>query len=264
VRADEDLLWAIRGAGGNFGIVTALELEAYEVGDVVFSSMAFDARDTAGVLERWGALVEASPRELTSFLNLFSQRGVPIAQLYSVYAGDDTQTAIDALTPLLETGPLLDQAAQLIPYPAVVAPAHNLHVGQSETVVHSALLDHITPEAAAILASDRAGMIQIRAAGGAVNDVDPLATAYAHRTQNFAVSGAASVFRRDRLDAVWEQLRPHYSGIYLSFETDTDRLEDAFPPETLERLRRLKGIYDPDNVFDQNFAIPPEREPAAV
>ncbi len=63
VRADRDhhpdLFWALRGAGGNFGIVTALELDAYPVGDVVFSRMVFAA--DAGLLERWGALVEECP-----------------------------------------------------------------------------------------------------------------------------------------------------------------------------------------------------------
>ncbi len=114
VRADAhdnaDLFWAVRGAGGNFGILTAVELAAYPVGDVVFSTMAFDAADTAGLLERWGATVEAAPRELTSFLNVVAQRGVTYAQLYSVYAGDDTAAAVTALTPLMEVGPLLDRA----------------------------------------------------------------------------------------------------------------------------------------------------------
>ena len=75
VRADDDLLWAVRGAGGNFGIVTAFELDAYPVGDVVFSTMAFDAATTAALLERWGAIVEAAPRELTSFLSLAAAAG---------------------------------------------------------------------------------------------------------------------------------------------------------------------------------------------
>jgi FAD/FMN-containing dehydrogenase len=68
VRADAehhpDLLWAVRGAGGNFGIVTAVELEAYEVGDVVLSTMTLEAGPE--LLERWGAALEAAPRELTS------------------------------------------------------------------------------------------------------------------------------------------------------------------------------------------------------
>ena len=79
VRADADenpdLLWALRGAGGNFGIVTAFELDAYPVGNVVLAQMVYDASDTAALLERWGKLVEAAPRELTSFLYAFAGRG---------------------------------------------------------------------------------------------------------------------------------------------------------------------------------------------
>jgi hypothetical protein len=59
--------------------------------------------------------------------------------------------------------------------------------------------------------------------------------------------------------------RPHLDGLYLSFETDTrpERLHDAFPDETLARLRPLKARYDPDNVFNQNFPIDSAR-PNAV
>ena len=96
-----------------------------------------------------------------------------------------------------------------------------------------------------------APMLQIRSVGGAVNDVDPGATAYAHRTQNFALS---AVGRDLRWDA---EVYPHTNGLYTSFDSDRrpERLHDAFPGETLERLRRLKAHYDPDNVFNQNFPI---------
>jgi FAD/FMN-containing dehydrogenase len=58
---------------------------------------------------------------------------------------------------------------------------------------------------------------------------------------------------------------PHVDGLYLSFDTDRrpERLHEAFPGETLDRLRRLKAQYDPDNVFDQNFAIPVDGPPIA-
>jgi FAD/FMN-containing dehydrogenase len=123
-----DLFWALRGAGGNFGIVTAFELDAYRVSDVVFAQMLYDATDATGLLERWGKLVEASPRELTSFLYLSAgQRGsAPVAQALTVWAGTDTGTgtdaAVGALTPLLSVAPVLRQQAQLIPYAAIVAP----------------------------------------------------------------------------------------------------------------------------------------------
>ncbi len=98
-------------------------------------------------------------------------------------------------------------------------------------------------------------MVQLRSVGGAVNDMDPRATAYAHRTQNFALGAAGT----RRVDRVWDDLSPHLRGLYLSFETDQrpERLSEAFPGETLLRLRRPKARYDPDNVFNQNFPISP-------
>ncbi len=246
VRADDDLLWAVRGAGGNFGIVTALELDTYPLRAVVFSTMAF--RGDASLLERWGALIEASPRELTSFLMM----GRGQVQLYNVFASDDTAAAIDALTPLLEIGPLLDQSAQLVPYAAIVAPHGGVHTGGYEPLIRSGLLDHITPAAAEAMVALDSPFLQIRSVGGAINDIDPMATAYAHRTQNFSV---AAVGARD-WDAVMGGLT---NGLYLSFDTDQrpERLLEAFPEPTLTRLRELKALHDPSNVFNQNFPIAP-------
>lgn len=263
VQADDDLLWALRGAGGNFGIVTEFQLDAYPVGNVVFSTMAFDARDTAQALTRWGYRIEHSPRELTSFLNLAVQQGVPIIQLYSVFAGDDTEAAIEALTPLLDVAPVLDQSAQLVPYPAIVAPQGGLHVGGSDYAVRAGLAEHLDEATAAgiaaLMETGESSWLQIRAVGGAVNDLPADATAYAHRTQNFSVN---AVGRRsiERLSDVWdEHVYPHMNGLYLSFDTDPrqDRIHDAFPEPTFSRLRELKAKYDPDNVFRQNFAITP-------
>jgi FAD/FMN-containing dehydrogenase len=270
VRADAEqhpgLFWALRGAGGNFGIVIALELDAYPVGDVVFSRMVFEA--DAGMLERWAQRVEAAPRELTSFLTMVAGRdGADIAQLYTVYAGD-VEPAVEALTPLLDAGRLLDQQAHRIPYHAVVAPQGGLHTGSSRPpAMRSGLADHVTPELAAALVDllPSAPFIQLRAVGGAINDVDPAATAYAHRHQNFAVNAVSSTL--ERLNPQWDAgVAPHTSGLYLSFNTDPrpERLQEAFPGATLERLQGLKAVYDPDNVFDQNTPIPPKRPIAAA
>jgi hypothetical protein len=137
--------------------------------------------------------------------------------------------------------------------------------GSAEPAVRSGLLDHITPQSAqtmlALAQSGVAPLMQIRSVGGAVNDVDPLATAYAHRTQNFALSAVGA--GAERLNEQWDaDMAPHVDGLYLSFDTDQrpERLHDAFPGETLVRLRRLKALYDPDDVFNQNFPIPPSTE----
>ena len=270
VRADasenSDLLWALRGAGGNLGIVTAFELDAYPVSDVVFAQLLYDASDTAALLERWGKLVEAAPRELTSFLYLFAGRrgSPPAAQAITVWADSDTDAAVEALTPLLSVAPVLDQQAQLAPYAAIVAPHDATHYGgQADPLISNGLAVHLAPELneaiAAGLRSGAAPWIAIRAVGGAVNDVDPDATAYAHRHQNFNVSSVGGDPARFR--AHWDGLRQYLDGLYLSFETDQrpQRLHDAFPGGTLTRLRELKAAYDPENVFDQNFPISPRR-----
>ncbi|MEO3742668.1 LLM class flavin-dependent oxidoreductase [Plantactinospora sp. B5E13] len=269
LRVDErhhpDLFWAVRGAGGNVGVVTALELEAYEVGDVVHAQLVVDATDTAGLLHRWGRLVEQAPREITSFLSLFPNRrgNPPMAQVTLVYAGDDVEAAQSALSPFLEIGPVLDQQAQLVPYPAIVAPPGNQHRGQGLVDSHSGLLHHITPEAADVMATMiRSGdvmIMQFRSVGGAVNDVARDATAYPHREQNFSVLAATVPDRRRQLDKHWAELYPYLDGMYLSFEADTapERLLDAFPEPTLSRLRAVKATYDPDNVFNRNFPVPP-------
>jgi FAD/FMN-containing dehydrogenase len=274
VRADAaenpDLYWALRGAGANFGIVTAFELAAYPLGNVVVAQMVYDATETAALLERWAKLVEAAPRELTSFLYVSARRrgSPPVAQATTVWADDDTDAAVDALTPLLSAGPVLEQQAQLLPYAAVVAPQDGAHYGgQADPLFSNGFAVHLTPELtegiAAGLHTGAAFLVAIRAVGGAVNDVDPQATAFAHRHQNFNVSSVGA--NPERFRRHWDQVRPALDGLYLSFETDRrpERLHDAFPDETLTRLRELKARYDPENVFDQNFPVTPLRALAA-
>jgi FAD/FMN-containing dehydrogenase/alkanesulfonate monooxygenase SsuD/methylene tetrahydromethanopterin reductase-like flavin-dependent oxidoreductase (luciferase family) len=269
VRADRehhpDLFWAVRGAGGNFGVITAIELSAYEIGNVVFAQLVVDASDPATLLREWGALVETAPRELSSFLSLLPGRrgNAPTAQVTLIYASDDVDAAQEALSPFLGIGPILDQSAQIAPYPAIVAPPSNRHTGQGLKDTHSGLLTHLTSDAADVLAtmiqSGDIMVIQFRSVGAAVNDVPADETAYAHRHQNFSVLAATVPEKRRQLDKLWSELRRHLDGMYLSFEsgTEPELLLDAFPEPALTRLRALKAKYDPDNVFNRNFPIPP-------
>ncbi|GAA1018197.1 hypothetical protein Aple_034020 [Acrocarpospora pleiomorpha] len=259
-----DLFWAVRGAGANFGIVTSFEFEADEVGDVGFGQLVFDAGDTAGFLERWGAAVEAAPRDLTSFLIIGRPRpGQPvIAQVMAMVDSDDTDTIIDRIQPLADAGPLLDHAVQRLPYTAVMAAPPATHQAQGEPVTRSGLVGHITPEFAAaateLIMSGESYFFQIRSVGGAVADVAPDATAYAHRAANFQVVAFGP--SRTGLDRVWDAMHHHFTGLYINFETDLrpERLTDAYPTGTLRRLRDLKLRYDPANVFRDNFNVPPQ------
>ncbi|WP_426595821.1 LLM class flavin-dependent oxidoreductase [Cellulomonas sp. McL0617] len=262
---EPDLLWAVRGAGANFGILTAVEIEAAHVGDVVYATIVYDASDTAAFIESWAALVEESPRELTSFLTMIPANGQnpPIGYAIIVWADDDTQSAILWLERFLDLAPVLQQQAQLVPYAAAVAPHHGEHTGGPDYAARGGLIEHVTPELAQLLGdlvmSGVSDMVQLRAVGGAVNDLDPMATAYAHRTQAFSLSASTRASRRAQIDVWWGRLAPHLDGVYLSFETNQspDRIAEAFPPETLARIARLKAVYDPGHVFDQNFGVAP-------
>jgi Luciferase-like monooxygenase/FAD binding domain/Berberine and berberine like len=269
VRADAkdnaDLFWAIRGAGGNFGIVTAFEFEVDEVSDIGFAQLVFDASDLAGFLESWGAVVEAAPRDLTSFVIIGQPRpGQPtIAQVMTAVNSNDPDTIISRLQPLADIAPLLQQQVSLTSYADLMANvADGSHDGQGEPLARSALVEHITPEfardAARFIESGSTFFFQIRAVGGAIQDVDPDDTAYANRSANFSVAAMGS--ERNNTSARWDTLlMPYASGLYLSFETDQrpERISDAFPPRTLARLRELKRRYDPTNVFRDNFNVTP-------
>jgi alkanesulfonate monooxygenase SsuD/methylene tetrahydromethanopterin reductase-like flavin-dependent oxidoreductase (luciferase family) len=263
-----DLFWAIRGAGANFGIVTSFEFEVDAVGNVGWAILVFDASDTAGFLERWGATIEATPRDLTSELIMGRPRaGQPvIAQVMAMVNAGEPETIIDRLQPLAAIAQLYDQQVVITTYDGVMANAQGTdYYGQGEPVGRSGLLEHITPgfaaDAARLISSGAAYFFQIRSVGGAVADVDPDATAYGYRAANFQVDAFGA--SRRRLDPLWEELREHFNGLYLSFESDRgiERLYDAFPPRTLERLRELKARYDPDNVFRDNFNIAPQAVP---
>ncbi|MEV6781249.1 BBE domain-containing protein [Streptomyces sp. NPDC051098] len=127
------------------------------------------------------------------------------------------------------------------------------------------MLDHVTREAAEaieeMIKSGDVMIVQFRSMGGAVHDTPRDRMAWSHRTQNFSVLAASARSYETRLAAHWGKLYPLLNGMYLSFETDTDpaRLLDAFPEPALTRLRQLKAEWDPDEVFNRNFNIPPAR-----
>lgn len=265
--ADEnpELFWAVRGAGANFGVVTSFDFEVDEVGEVGWAQFVVGADDPAELLVRWGAAIEAAPRDLSGQLLMGRPRpGQPgVAQLMAVVDDDDPQTIIDQLTPVASVGPLYRQNVVLAPYAAVLATAADgYHQGQGEPVSRSGLIAHLTPEfaaaAAALIASGAIHWFQIRTVGGAVADVPADATAYGYRSANFSIVVMGS--SRRRVDPLWDALAEHFDGLYLSFETDPrpERINDAYPPRTLERLRELKRRYDPQNLFRDNFNIKAE------
>lgn len=269
VRASEqenqDLFWAVRGAGANFGIVTSFEFQVDKVGNVGWAQLILDASDIAGFLQKWGAVLENSPRDLTSFLILNPPRqGQPaVAYVMAVVNSDDPKTIRNRLQPIAEIAPMYRQQVEITPYASILTNAQGGdHNGQGEPASRSGSLDHITPEFAfAVSRLIQSGVVyffQIRSMGGAVSDVPVEATAFGSRSANFEVTAAGT--SPERLNDAWDSMHHYFSGLYLIFDTDQrpERLQDAFPSKTLERLRELKSRYDPENVFRDNFNIAPE------
>ncbi len=266
-----DLFWAIRGAGGNFGVVTAFEFEAYPVGKVVFATFVYDLTDPQGIA-KWAKTVTESSRDVTSFMIMVPARGgnPAIGQAMVVIDNEDISAAEKMLMPFLDVAPVLGSEARQMPYQALVAPSYGEHDGQGGMTVHGGLINEVTPELADqignILKARASGFVQLRAVGGAVNDMPADATAYAHRHQAFSLLATTSDGLAPRLEALMAPMKPALDGLYISFETGIGRdyLEAAFPGETLERLQRLKAEYDPAEMFNANFNVPPLAAVAAA
>jgi len=258
---NSDLFWGVRGAGANLGIVTSFEFEASETPIVAHATLAYRPGHTADFLEAWGETLESARREISAFLYLFGGAN-PFTQATVVFAGDDREAASAAITPFAALPGFAGQRAQLAPYATVPITTDAPHAGQQSAFTHAGLADHLSRELSRrldeLLAEGSTQMIQIRSAGGAINDVPQDATAYAHRHQNFSVTAIAPE-ESLRFDAAWEPVHQLMSGMYLSFESghDASRILEAFPHTTLERLRSLKRTWDPDWLFTQNFDVTP-------
>lgn len=261
--ADEnpDLFWAVRGAGANVGIVVSFEFEAKPTGNVAWVQLVFDASDTASLLQRYADATDSAPLDTTLFLVASTSRDAttPVARLYGVIDSDKTSEIIERLQPFLGIAPLLDQSVQLGPYAAVISNAADTsHDGKGEPGFRSGFLNELGPETAAVAAdlvqSGSTPWFQIRPVGGAIADVPEHETAYAHRRARYSVT---AVGRSASFDNLWKRLEEKFDGLYLSFESRTgpDIVAQAFPPATLERLRDLKEIHDPEGLFHDNFPV---------
>jgi FAD/FMN-containing dehydrogenase len=283
VGAEHELIWALRGAGANFGVVTRLDLRVYPVGpDVLAGVLVFPAERAADVLSMYGEAIKRAPRELTTIVNLrhapplawmpVEWHGRPVVMIAACWCGppDVGERALSALRAL---GPVVDTVG-VKPYVEHqrlfdLAVPHGLqyywrsdYVAALDDSVVNTLLAH-----AWTMASPRSYTI-IFQLGGALADVDQTTAAFAGRT-GFAVNingvwnepGAANDdttwVRRE-----WNALHPSSTGVYVNFLDDESptRVAAAYGAAG-PRLADLKRRYDPDNVFHHNHNILPAASP---
>lgn len=258
---DADLFWAIRGAGANMGVVTHFDFEAIEVGPIGHARLIYDASDLEELFTVWGRVVTESPRDTTAFLTVAPQRGGRFIAIAAIVVDQsDPDTVLSRLQPFAQVAPILDQSAQITTYAQVIAGADDgPQQGQGSPVTRSGLFRDLSTDvvtaAAALVRSGQTYFFQIRALGGAASDVDADETAFAHREAQFSL--AAFGTEADRLALMWEPLGSHSLGLYTSFEASDRpaRIEEAFPPRVLARLRSIKQRVDPQHRFRDNFPV---------
>jgi FAD/FMN-containing dehydrogenase len=276
----EDLFWAIRGGGGNFGVVTRFDYRLHPVDLVTGGMLALPA--TPETLAGLVTEVDAAPEELSVIANVLLAPplpfvpaelvGTPLLLALLVHAGplDDAERAVAPLRALAT--PVADFVrampfSEMFPAEAQdVPPRAALHTFFSDSLDQAAageLLDRLRTSTAQLPAA------QIRVLGGAVARVPTGATAYAHRQRMLMVNVAAVYAspEEDSVHSAWAEdaaaaLRRGADAAYVNFLGDegAERVRAAYPGTTWDRLAEVKRRYDPENVFRVNQNVLPAEE----
>lgn len=267
-----ELFWAIRGGGGNFGIVTAFEFVAHPTTDVFFGKIAFPVSEAAAVLQGWADYLRAAPEELTSVAEVANPfAGGPEAPvgIHVAFDGDDPQLAAQAIDPIRRLGTVIGDDIALEPYADTLAdgtePPPGIQFVPRSAFVDKESVSEVLQILAEVRASHRSPFITVRSLGGAVSRIPDDATAYAHRQAELMVvttlAGPAPAVEaaRPALDTIWGRLAPHVNGAYANFlasATEED-VAEIYPTQTYQRLAAVKRRYDPGNLFARNHNIRP-------
>jgi FAD/FMN-containing dehydrogenase len=286
VRASEgenpDLFWGVRGGGGNFGIVTEFEFRLNPVGPTVLAGpIMWAIEDSPKVLRFYRKWIKEVPDELTTIVTYRRVLPVPampeelhgkhVVMVGTCYAGP-VEEGETVLKPLREFGsPLLDGCAPMpfTKHQAMLDPGfpHDWWY-----YIRSCNLAELTDEVIDILVehglriASPVTVFSIFHLGGAVARVGEDEAAFGGRDAGHTVNviGATVTgdeFEREREWArgLWTALRPHHQNVYVNFlmEEGEERIRQAYGAAKYERLKALKGKYDPDNFFRLNQNISP-------
>jgi FAD/FMN-containing dehydrogenase len=275
-----DLFWAIRGGGGNFGVVTRFKFRLHEVGAIVGGMLILPA--APDILRSFIAEAEAAPEELSAIVSVMTAPPMPflpaeyhgqlVTMALMVYAGD-AEAGERALAPFRALAtPLVDMLRPMT-YPEIYPPeSEGYHpVAAIRTLFLDALdqrdadviFEHLRESTAQMAAA------QLRVLGGAVARVPVEATAFAHRQRRIMASVAAIYQQPDEAakHEAWvtdfaAALQRGEAGAYVNFLSDEGaaRVREAYPGATWDRLVAIKARYDPTNLFRRNQNIPPVTE----
>jgi FAD/FMN-containing dehydrogenase len=276
-----DLLWGVRGGGGNFGVVTAFDYDLHPIGTVLGGLVLYPASQATEVLRFFRDFVATAPDELTclaAFLTAppapFVPRDLhfkPAIAIAACYAGDPAQGEA-FVQPLRAFGPPAADVIGPIPYPALQSMLDESAPSGMHNYWKSAFVGGLSDGAIDALVSRGAAMqspfsaIHIHHMQGAVSRVDPEATAFGHRDGQFVINlvGMWPDPGESDLHTGWVRdsyaaIGPYATGAYVNFmgEEGADRVRAAYTPATYARLAALKRKFDPRNLFRLNQNISP-------
>jgi FAD/FMN-containing dehydrogenase len=270
-----DLFWALRGGGGNFGVVTTFTYALHPVTTVTGGLVAHSLDAAPDLLRFYRDAIADASDDLTVIGGLIHApdgSGTQLAALVVFHAGDPDAAERD-LKPLLEYGsPLVTQVGPM-PYPAMnrmldaAYPdgAHNYWLSSFVEGLPDELIDAAVERFRTVPSPMSA--ILFERFHGAVTRIATTATAVPHRAEgwNLVMTSVWPEYAGDAANIRWsretfEELRPSFSAgrwlNYLGDDQGDDAIRDAYGPN-YERLREVKRRYDPENVFHRNHNIAP-------
>lgn len=280
-RENPDLFWALRGGGGNFGVVTSFEYQLHNVGPAVLAGGAFFAWERAReITDFYLEYVKHLPEELTTALFYRSAPAAPflpasihgqkVVSLSGCYAGplDAGETIV---APIRRLKPTVDLRGPMR-YTSLQAMFDTLVPKGTRAYMKSDYFDEVTPEMVEDMlawAETKPGvltMAQLHHYGGALSRRNSDATPFAHRDAAFAFSANAlwtgpeeTTAHMEWSKGCWQAMRSHSPrGAYVNFLADEgqDRIRESYQGN-FDRLVEIKRKYDPSNLFRLNQNIKP-------
>jgi FAD/FMN-containing dehydrogenase len=269
---NEDLFWALRGAGHNFGVVTSFEYRLHPVTGVLGGLVLYDMSQAKDVIRFYGEFSRDAPDELGSaFGMLTAPDGNPVAGIVAVYNGP-TQEAEKILKPLRSFGTPLADLIQPMSYVAAQSmldasyPRGRYHYWKSGFLRE---LNDGAMEAMISFFQSRPTpgcQVFLEHLHGAARRVPATETAFANRDNDYNLGiftvtpNPAETEKNTRwARELWAAMRPYVAGrVYVNYlgADEADRIRDAYGPN-YERLAALKRKYDPTNFFRLNQNIRP-------
>lgn len=277
-----DLFWALRGGGGNFGVVTSLRYTLHPLETVTGGGLVYPA--TRDVLRAYLDAGFNAPDEVTTLASVTPApplpfipedvHGAPVLMMIVCHAGDAaaSQDAYAGLRQLGGQAPLADTIGP-VPYLALFEMTARGATRQPQAIragfmtsFDDAAIDAIVN--AVSHPTSPTSAVMLRALGGQIARVSADATAFAHRDKPlyFAINNSWEDAQDPRTDehvawteSLWRDIAPHTAGAYANFLGDEGaaRVASAYSPAHFARLAEIKRRYDPDNIFRLNANIPP-------